>query len=83
MAAANTAVMLPDGLLHAAEAEAQRKGVPLNEWLSSAMAERFHATAEARNFFRIRAAKAKHGALLRAFDAVPDHPPAPGDELEP
>jgi hypothetical protein len=82
MAAANSPVMLPDDLLHAAEQEAHRNGVPLNEWLSSALAERLHATEEARNFFRIRAAKAKPGALLRALDAIPDHPPAPGDELE-
>ncbi len=74
--------MLPDDLLHSAESEARRDGVPLNEWLSSALAERLHATEEARNFFRVRAAKAKTGALLRALDAVPDHPPSPGDEWE-
>ena len=82
MAAANSPVMLPDHLLQAAEAEAHRDGVPLSEWLSSALAERLHATEEARNFFRVRAAKAKPGALLRALDAVPDNPPDSGDELE-
>jgi len=83
MAAVNSPVMPPENLLHAAEQEANRNGVPLSDWLSSAVAERLHATEEARNFFRIRAAKAKPGALKRALDAVPNRPPDPGDELEP
>jgi hypothetical protein len=82
MAAANSSVILPDDLLHAAEQEAHRNGVPLGEWLSSALADRLQATEEARNFFRVRAAKAKPGALLRALDAVPDNPPVAGDEFQ-
>jgi len=83
MSAANNPVMLPDDLLQAAEQEAHRNGVPLNEWLTSAVAERLKATEEARSFFRVRAAKAKPGALKRALGAVPNRPPDPGDELEP
>jgi hypothetical protein len=82
MAAANSPVLIPEDLLHAAEQEANRNGVPLSDWLSCALAERLRATEEARNFFRIRAAKAKPGALKRALDAVPNNPPDPGDELE-
>jgi hypothetical protein len=73
--------MLPDDLLLAAEQEAHRSGVPVGEWLSSALAERLKATEEARSFFLSRAAKAKPGALRHALEAVPDNPPDPGDEL--
>ena len=80
--AANSPILLPDTLVDAARHEAERAGLPLEQWLSGALAERLHATEEARDYFRKRAARAKPGALAHALEAAPLHAPQPGDELE-
>jgi hypothetical protein len=82
MVAATSPVLLPNDLLEAANKQAEREGVPLDLWLSSALADRLGASEQAQSFFKERAARANKGALRWALDHVPDRPPDPGDELE-
>jgi hypothetical protein len=70
MAAATSPVLLPNDLLDAAHKQAERDGVPLDLWLSSALADRLGASEQAQNFFRARASRARKGALRAALDAV-------------
>lgn len=82
MAAATSPVLLPNDLLDAAYKQAERDGVSLDLWVSSALADRLGASEEAQNFFRVRASRARKGALRDALSAIPDRDPDPGDELE-
>lgn len=82
MAAASSPVLLPNDLLEAAQKQAERDGVPFDVWISSALADRLSATEQAQDFFRLRAARARKGALREALNSIPDRDPDPGDELE-
>ena len=68
-------------VIRAAEVQAKLSGMSLEEWVSRAVAERLDTSEGAREFFRQRAAAASGDALGRALDAIPSHPPLPGDEL--
>jgi hypothetical protein len=72
---------LPDSIKKAAQRLAKEDGVSLNQWISSAVAQKVGVVETAAEFFKRRA---EGGNLedLRAFlRAVPDAPPMPGDEL--
>jgi hypothetical protein len=65
----------------AARNQAERLGIPVEDWLTVAVAEHLNGTEAAQEFFRNRAAGARRGALREALDTVPDRVPDPGDEL--
>jgi hypothetical protein len=59
---------------------AQREGVSINHFISSAVSEKISAiTTE--EYLKDRAAKAKEGAFKRVLDRVPNRKPLPGDAL--
>lgn len=81
MAPATTSITLPESIVRAAEVQARLRGVSLDDWISRAVAERLDTQEAVEEYFRVRAADAHRGALREAFEAVPDNPPDPGDEL--
>jgi hypothetical protein len=83
MSAANSTIALPADLLHDISEEATREGVPTEEWVTKALAERLRAQRLTEEFFRIRAAGASGLSLGAILDkgGDPDRDPDPGDEL--
>ncbi len=81
MSAASSSVQLPEHIMTAARNQAERLGIPVEDWLTVAVAEHLNGTEAAQEFFRNRAAGARRGALREALDTVPDRVPDPGDEL--
>ena len=72
-------IQLPDSILHHAERLAQDEGVSVNQFVSSALAEKLSAL-DAERYLRERGKKVDIDAILAK---VPDVPPQPGDELPP
>ena len=72
---------LPISLKETAARLAREDGVSLNQWISSAVAQKIGAVEAAEEFLKRRAAGAKPGDLTRYLERAPDAPPVPGDEL--
>lgn len=74
---------LPSDLKERAAAQAEAAGVSLNQYITTVLASRVGAQAEAERSFAARAARATpgraRGVLARAGQG---NPPQPGDELE-
>ena len=71
---------LPDSLKETAARLAKNDGVSLNQWITTAVAQKIGAVETAEELLRGRAAGAKPGDLTRYLDRAPDAPPEPGDE---
>jgi hypothetical protein len=72
---------LPASVKAAAARLAKQDGVSLNQWISSAVAQKVGAVETAADFFRRRAAGSDADAFLTSLDGVPDVPPEAGDEM--
>ena len=72
---------LPISLKETAMRLAKDDGVSLNQWITSAVAQKIGAVETADEFLKRRAVGARPGDLTRYPDESPDAPPAPGDEL--
>lgn len=59
---------------------AQREGVSINHFISSAVSEKISAIST-EEYLKTRALRAKKGALKRVLDRVPHRKPLPGDEI--
>lgn len=71
---------LPTSVKTAAQRLAREDGVSLNQWISSAVAEKVGAVETSSAFLKRRAGDAKPGDLLWYLDNAADEPPVPGDE---
>ena len=71
---------LPDSIHRHIKEIAQREGVSINQFISSAVAEKVSAILT-EELLQARAKRAKNGTLKRTLAKVPDRPPLKGDEL--
>ena len=76
---ARVSLHLPASLKAAAERFARHDGVSLNQFISTAVAQKVGAV-EAAAFFRRRGADGDVARALAFLRAAPDVPPAPYDE---
>ena len=76
---ARVSLNLPASLKAAAKRYAQRDGVSLNQFISTAVAEKV-GTAGAVEFFEKRGAGGKPERALAFLATAPDSPPVPRDE---
>ena len=76
---ARVSLHLPASLKAAAEDFARRDGVSLNQFISTAVAQKVGAV-EAADFFRRRGADGDRRRAMGFLGAVPDVPPIPDDE---
>ena len=60
---------------------AKEDGVSLNQWISSAVAQKIGAVEAAEELLKRRAAAARPGDLTRYLERAPDTAPVPGDDL--
>ena len=72
---------LPDSIHRHIKEIAQREGVSINQFISSAVTEKVSALLT-EDVLEARAQKAPKGGLKKILDKVPDRPPGPGDETE-
>ena len=72
-------IQLPDGLAERLEEAARAEGVTLEQFLSSAAAEKLSAWMTL-DHLRARAAEAKREDFIAFLDQSPDVPAQPGDE---
>ena len=72
---------LPASLKETAVRLAKRDGVSLNQWITTAVAQKIGAVETAAELFERRAVGSTPGDLTRYLDNAPDSPPPPGDEL--
>ena len=70
-------LQLPISLKETAARLAREDGVSLNQWISSAVAQKIGAV----ELLKRRAAAARPGDLTRYLERAPDAAPVPGDEL--
>jgi hypothetical protein len=71
---------LPDSIHRHIREIAQREGVSINQFISSAVAEKVSAILT-EELLEARAKRAKKGTLKRILTKVPDRRPLEGDEL--
>jgi hypothetical protein len=71
---------LPDSIHRHIREIAQREGVSINQFISSAVAEKVSAILT-EELLEARAKRAKKGTLKRILAKVPDRRPLEGDEL--
>ena len=76
---ARVSLHLPASLKAAAEDFARRDGVSLNQFISTAVAQKVGAV-DAADFFRKRGAGGDLQRAIGLLGAVPDVPPTPDDE---
>jgi len=70
---------LPNSIQRHLQEMADLDGVPVNQFVMSAVVEKISAlTAE--TYLRTRAERADSGAFRTILDKVPQRPPVPGDE---
>ncbi len=81
MSKATYPLKLPTSIKTAAARLAKQDGVSLNQWISSAVAEKVGAVETAADFFNRRAGVAEPDQLTWFLANAPDVEPAPGDEL--
>lgn len=72
---------LPTSVKTAAQRLAREDGVSLNQWISSAVAEKIGAVQTAAEFLERRARDSRPEDLLPFLDAAPDEPPGTEDRL--
>lgn len=73
-------VRLPDSLHRHLKSVAEADGVSVNQFISLAIAEKLSAL-QAYDLIAHRAARSSRDEFLKSMAAVPDVPPASGDEL--
>lgn len=71
---------LPNSIHRHVREVAEREGVSINQFISSAVSEKISAIMT-EEYLEERGRRAKAGALARVLDRVPDRPPLAGDEL--
>lgn len=71
---------LPNSIHKHIKEIAQREGVSINQFISSAVAEKISAIMT-EDYLNERANKARRSDLTRILDNVPSRKPLPGDEL--
>jgi hypothetical protein len=71
---------LPTSVKTAAQRLAREDGVSLNQWISSAVAEKVGAVETSSAFLKRRSAGAEPEDLLWFLDNAADEPPIPVDE---
>ena len=81
MSKATYPLKLPTSIKQAAARLAKEDGVSLNQWIAAAVAQKVGTVETAAEFLRRRAAGHSLDHLHEILDRVPDHSPAPGDEL--
>ena len=72
---------LPASLKETAARLAKDDGVSLNQWITTAVAQKIGAVETAAEFFERRGARSTPADLMRHLDNAPDVSPQPGDEL--
>ncbi|WP_265519753.1 pilus assembly protein HicB [Nitratireductor luteus] len=75
-------LQLPRSLKDTAARLAMEDGVSLNQWITSAVAQKIGAVETASDFLNARAGTAKRGDLMRLLDRATDVPPAPEDAIK-
>lgn len=74
---------LPGDLKERAAAQAEAAGVSLNQYITTAIAARVGAQAEAERYFAVRAARAQPGRAREILSrAGQGRKPIPGDEAD-
>src|SRR6202034_4124094 len=63
---------LPNSIKQAAQRLAKEDGVSLNQWISSAVAQKVGSVETAAEFFKRRASRAKGSGLMRFLVNAPD-----------
>ena len=71
---------IPDSLHDWIRELAQQDGISINQFISTAAAEKMAALLTV-EYLESRAAKGDKNLYLSALDSVPDTPPVPGDEI--
>ena len=71
---------LPNSIHRHIKEIAQKEGVSINQFISSAVAEKISAIMT-EDYLKSRADKAKKTDLKRILDKVPKRKPIPGEEL--
>jgi hypothetical protein len=71
---------LPNSLHERARELAERKGISINQLVTSALAEKMSALMT-EEFLETRARRGIRSAFLRALRQIPDVAPDPGDDL--
>jgi len=71
---------LPDSIHRHIKQIAEREGVSINQFISSAVSEKISAILTEEHLAK-RAARAKKDGLKRVLDKVPDRKPIAGDEI--
>ena len=72
---------LPASIKRAAERLAREDGVSLNQWISSAVAQKIGAVETAAHFLKARAGEAKPADMLPFLKRAAKEPPMTGDEM--
>ena len=65
---------LPNSIKQAAQRLAKEDGVSLNQWISSAVAQKVGSVETAAEFFKARAARAKGTGIMPFLIDAPDIP---------
>ena len=73
-------VNIPESLQRRAQTLAQDDGIPLDQFIATALAEKV-AVLDADSYIRTRAARGSREKFDRVMEKVPDVPPEPYDEL--
>jgi len=63
---------LPNSIKQAAQRLAKEDGVSLNQWISSAVAQKVGSIETAADFFKQRATRGKRAGLMRFLNNAPD-----------
>lgn len=71
---------LPNSVHRHIKEIANREGVSINQFISSAVSEKISAIMT-EEYLAKRAKRAKKSTLKKILDHVPDRPPLPGDEI--
>ena len=73
---------LPNSIKQAAQRLAKEDGVSLNQWISTAVAQKVGSVETAAEFFRRRASSAKGEGLIRFLVNAPDVPDQPASPVK-
>lgn len=71
---------LPDSIHRHIKEIAEKEGVSINQFISTAVAEKISAL-QTEDYLTGRAKRSQKSDLKRILDKVPDRPPVPGDEV--
>jgi hypothetical protein len=72
---------LPDSIHRYVREIAEREGVSINSFITTAVSEKISALMT-EDYLAERARRAQEGALRKVLDQVADREPLPGDEVE-